>query len=372
MDDSELLYRIALASYRNISLQTAERFDMAGISPEDFFTRRAAYLSANSGVRAEFFSEKRREEALAAAKKERQFISDNKIHPVFYTDADYPARLRDCNDAPVMLYILGDAAPMGAAHTVAVVGTRHCTAYGADFTRRLVSDLAGRLDSVAVFSGLAYGVDICAHRAALDAGIPTGAVLAHGLNTIYPADHRTEARRIVREGGFLATEYLSTSTTHRGNFLARNRIVAGLSDVTVVVESDIRGGAMSTARIAMEYGREVMALPGRICDTYSRGTNELIASDTAHIIRSADDLIALMGWTPRPRPGEQQEMHFDLPDEYRPVLDLLKDAHDASVNEMCVALDMPFADLSALLFRMELDDCIVAIPGNRYTLPAKG
>ena len=367
----ELLFRVAFARYRSLSIDIAERFDMHGISPEDFFTRRAAYLAQNTGIRPDFFSDSRRENALRLAREELKFISDNHITPLFYTDAGYPARLRGCNDAPVMLYTLGNTAPLAAEHTVAVVGTRHCTAYGADFTRRLITDLARKLDSITVISGLAYGVDICAHRAALDAGIPTGAVFAHGLNTVYPADHRNDARRIVSEGGVLATEYLSSSAIHRGNFLARNRIVAGLCDVTVVVESDIRGGAMSTARIAAEYGRDVMALPGRVSDPYSRGTNELIAANTATIIRDADDLIALMRWSTKAADGQQQELCFDRPPEYEPVLKYLREHSDASANELCVALDMPFADLSALLFRMELDDCVVALPGSRYTLPAK-
>lgn len=367
----ELLFRVALAGYRSLSIDIAERFDLHGISPEDFFTRRAAYLAQNTGIRPDFFSDSRRESALAIAREELKFIADSHIRPLFYTDPDYPVRLRNCNDAPVMLYALGNTDILAADHTVAVVGTRHCTAYGADFTRRLVRDLAQRLDSITVISGLAYGADICAHRAALDAGIPTGAVFAHGLNTVYPADHRNDARRIVNDGGILVTEYSSSSTIHRGNFLARNRIVAGLCDVTIVVESDLRGGAMSTARIAAEYGREVMALPGRVSDPYSRGTNELIAANTATIIRDADDLIALMGWKTKASDGQQQELCFERPPEYEPVLKYIREHNDASANELCVALDMSFADLSALLFRMELDDCIVALPGNRYTLPAK-
>lgn len=369
--DEELLYRVALAGYRSMTSEIAERFELGGISPEDFFTRRTVYLAQNSGIRPDFFNENRREEALRQARQELKFIADNHISPLFYSDDAYPARLRHCNDAPVMLYVLGDTAPMEAEHCVAIVGTRHCTPYGADFTRRLVKDLGERLDSLTIVSGLAYGADICAHRAALDNGIPTGAVFAHGLNTVYPADHRNDARTIVRQGGFLATEYSSASVVHRGNFLARNRIVAGLCDVTVVVESDLRGGAMSTARIASAYGREVMALPGRVNDTYSRGTNELIASNTATMVRDADDLIALMQWTTIAADGQQQELHFDIPAEYEPVLKILREQGDASANELCVRLGMPFADLSALLFRMELDDCIVALPGSRYTLPAK-
>lgn len=195
--------------------------------------------------------------------------------------------------------------------------------------------------------------------------------MAHGLNTIYPADHRSDAQRILADGGFIATEYSSKSIVHKGNFLARNRIVAGISDVTVVVESDFSGGAMSTARMASAYGREVMALPGRVNDTYSRGTNQLIASGVASLIRDAGDLIDMMNWPRRPADGVQQQLALDIPEDYVPVLDALKASPDATVNDLCLALAMPFPQLSSLLFRMELDDYVVALPGGRYAIPAK-
>ena len=318
-----------------------------------------------------FFDDAKRAAALEAAVGERAFVESGSVKALYYSDEAFPQRLAQCTDGPAMLYVAGDPAAAAAPHSVAIVGTRHCTPYGADFTRRLVADLAARIDGLLIVSGLAYGVDICAHRAALEAGVPTGAVLAHGLNTVYPADHRADAQKIVRSGGFLATEYCSWSQIHRGNFLARNRIIAGLADVTVVVESDIKGGAMATARMAAGYDREVMALPGRVGDTYSRGCNELIASGGAALIREASDLIALMGWREKPAEGQQQELSFEIPASYRPVLDTLKARPEATVNDLCVALNLPFAHLSALLFKMELDDFIVALPGGRYALAAR-
>ncbi|MDE6853601.1 MAG: DNA-processing protein DprA [Muribaculaceae bacterium] len=366
-----LTYRIAFASYRSITLEMARRFEGLGVTPETFFTRPARELAGLTGVRAEYFSDRRRSETLERAVQEAAFVRANGINAIYYTDSTYPARLLECNDAPAMLYLTGSAEAAAARHCVAVVGTRHCTHYGADFTHRLVSDLASGLDSLLIISGLAYGIDICAHRAAISCGIPTGAIVAHGLNTIYPSEHRSDARTLIREGGFIATEYPSWSTIHRGNFLARNRIVAAMADVAVIVESDLRGGAMATARIAGAYNREVMALPGRVNDTYSRGCNELIVSRQASMIRDAADLTDIMGWTLKAAPGTQQELMLDEPDEYRRVLDALRANPDMTANEMCVALGMPYAELSALLFRMELDDFIVALPGNRYALPAK-
>lgn len=367
----DLTCRIALAGYRNITIDSARRFEAMGVTPHDFFTKPALTLASVTGVRPEYFADNRRAEAMEQARAERMFVECNSIAALYHTDATYPTRLAECDDAPAMLYVAGAAECLSARHSVAIVGTRYCTAYGADFTRRLVSDLAEGLDDLLVVSGLAYGVDVCAHRAALDSGVRTAAVLAHGLNTIYTAEHRQDAQRIIRQGGCLATEYTSHDRIHRGNFLARNRIIAALADVTVVVESDLRGGAMATARIASAYNREVMAVPGRVNDTYSRGCNQLIASRTASMVRDASDLIDLMGWMTKPKPGEQQELSFDTPEEYTPVINLLKKRPESTVNDLCASLGTPFASLSALLFRMELDDYIIALPGGRYTLPAK-
>lgn len=366
-----LVYEIAFAHYRNITLDTARHFADKGIGPADFFTKSAGTLAACTGIKSSFFDDARRKAALESALAEKRFIDSSTVIPCFYTDPLYPARLAECNDAPAMLYMAGTAAAAAAMYSVAIVGTRHCTAYGADFTKRLVSDMAEAFGSVLVVSGLAYGIDICAHRAAMDAGLPTAAVLAHGLNTVYPAEHRQDARRIASSGGFVASEYRSSDSIHRGNFLARNRIVAGLADVTIVVESDIKGGAMATARIAGEYNRDVMALPGRINDAYSRGCNHLIATRAASVIRGVDDLVEITGWQPRPKAGEQQQLRFEMPAAYAAVLEALKECPDATVNDLCVRLSLPYASLSSTLFQMEMDDYIIALPGGRYTLPAR-
>lgn len=366
----DLAYKIAMASYRNITIDTASQFASLGLTPEEFFTLPGSKLAALSGVSRNYFDDDRRRETLERAKAESEFVRSKGIRGIFYDEEEFPFRLKECADGPAMIFLSGNATVASSAHSVAIVGTRHCTPYGADFTKRLVHDLAEAIEGIVIISGLAYGVDICAHRAAMAEGVPTGAVLAHGLNTIYPADHRNEARKIIAEGGFVATEYCSWQKINRGNFLARNRIVAGLADVTVVVESDVKGGAMVTARLAGAYNREVMALPGRVGDTYSRGCNELIASGAAAMIRDASDLISLMGWTAREKPGAQKELVFDIPEAYMPVLEALKAKPDLTVNDLCVQLDMSYARLSALLFKMELEDFIVALPGGKYALPA--
>lgn len=372
IERDELIFRIAFASYRNINIETASNFAARGVSVRDFFELPAQRLAAITGIRSDYFSDEKRSAALELARREADFIAGSRVKPVFYTDPGYPARMAECGDAPAMLYVAGNDEAARASYSVAIVGTRHCTPYGADFTRRLVSELASTLDgSLLIVSGLAFGVDIAAHRAALESGVPTAAVLAHGLNTIYPADHRNEAKRIISDGGFLATEYRSSDRIHRGNFLARNRLIAALADVTVVVESDFKGGAMVTARIAADYNREVMALPGRVNDTYSRGCNRLIASNTAAMICEASDLIALLGWRTKPVQGTQTELSFDIPEHYGPVLALIREQPGITVNELCVALGMSYAGLSSLLFEMEINDFICSLPGGRYGLPAK-
>lgn len=357
---------LAFASYRSINVGTARRFAALGITPEDFFTASPKQLAALSGLRESYFAEDKRREALEKGRREAAFVFNNGIKALFYDDESFPHRLADADDAPALVFALGDVMP-SPGHVVAIVGTRHCTAYGAEFTKKLVGELAEMIPGVLIMSGLAYGIDITAHRAALAASTPTGAVLAHGLNTIYPSDHRREAQQIVKQGGFLMTEYPSSAPIHKGNFLARNRIVAAMSDVTVVVESDLKGGAMSTARIAGAYNREVMALPGRITDTYSRGCNALLARNEAMMIRDAEDLVNLMGWEAKPREGQQQQLRLLSPDQ-ETVIGYLRQNTDATANDLCIALSMPFSRVSATLFELEIDGAIASLPGGRYNL----
>lgn len=362
---TDTLYEIALSMYKGISKPTAATLAGRGVGPREFFTLDSGALAAVSGLRRDFFSDTERSRVLECARRELDFIASNRITAAFYTSADYPRRLSECDDAPVVLYRLGRQVA-DSSHVVSVVGTRHSTAYGIDFTDHLVRDLASAFDDLLIVSGLAYGIDIAAHKAALREGVPTAAVLAHGLNTVYPADHRGYAAQIVRDGGFLATEYTTADRIHKGSFLARNRIIAGLCDALVVVESDLRGGAMSTARIASDYNREVLAVPGRVNDTYSRGCNQLIASSGAALIRDASDLIELLGWIPRPSEGTQKELPIDISPIHSTVLEFIRHNPAATVNDMCASLEMPFSRLSSTLFEMEMADLIISMPGGRY------
>lgn len=362
-----LVARIAFSKIKGINYSTATR--LLGIvgTPENFFTLSSTALAASTGLDPRVCDADSRRSLLDKARDEAEFVQRKSISANFIGAEAYPRRLTECDDAPALLYSIGPA-NLDSLHTVAIVGTRHATPYGLDFIKHLVSDLASALDSLVIISGLAYGIDVAAHRAALDNAVPTVAVVAHGLNMIYPADHRSTAARIVGEGGAIVTEYSSDAAIHKGNFLARNRIVAGLADAVIVVESDTKGGAMSTARIANAYNREVMAVPGRTTDTYSRGCNELIANQTATIIRSADDLVEAMNWTAKKPNNAQTSIKFDLTPEQKTVADYIVAHPDHTVNDICVGLGLPYNHLSAMLFEMEMSDLIITLPGGRYAV----
>lgn len=370
LDHNNLIRRLAFASYRNVTLGNANELIARGAGPDAFFDETPERLASRTGLRIEYFDTAQRNKALEKAKKEADFIEQNHIRAIFCTDPDYPTRLASCDDAPAMIFVLGNT-DLNPHHCIAVVGTRHATSYGIEFTKSLIEDLAGVLgDNLHVVSGLAYGIDITAHSAALTEGIVTGAVVAHGLNTIYPADHRQKAMQIVQSGGFLMTEYPTWGQTHRGNFLARNRIVAAISDAVIVVESDLRGGAMSTARIASAYSREVFTLPGRTTDLYSRGCLDLLAREIAHPIRDARDLLAVMNWKTSLNldSSRQLSLQLDLPEDKIRLLRLIHDNPELCVNDFCARLGLQYSRISSMLFELEMDDLTISLPGGRYSL----
>lgn len=365
MPVTDLTYRIAFSQLRGINRTTAAELLRRIGSPEAFFSLEQHSLQSHLGVKSDVADSSYRQSLLATAAKEAEFIADNNIQVSFFTDDNYPERLSDCPDSPVMLYSLGHNAP-APPRSIAIVGTRHATAFGTKFVDDLVRGISEQVGEVTIVSGLAYGIDIAAHRAALQYGLPTVAVVAHGLRMIYPADHRSDAARIVKDGGAVTTEYISTVTPNRGAFLARNRIIAGLADAIIVVESDTRGGALCTARIGQQYNREVFAVPGRPCDTYSRGCNNLIARNAAQILCDADELINALGWLRLTSDPRQTELFKPISPLHQRIVDHLRQHPDATVNELVVQLGIPFATLSSTLFEMEMADLIITLPGGKY------
>lgn len=363
--------RIAISKAKGIHAATLRELLVRIGDIDRFFSLSQAELHNLSGLNSEIFADEYRTELLHSFAPEVEFVRNNHIDSFFIDDPDYPRRLSNCEDAPVMLYKLGSCS-LDHKHIIGIVGTRHATAYGIDITTRLVERLAEKLDSPVIVSGLAYGIDVAAHKAALANGVPTVGVLAHPLNMIYPADHRGVAARITSEGGALVTEYTTDMRIYRGNFLARNRIVAGLCDCIVVVESDFKGGSMSTAHLATQYNRDVFAVPGRVNDKYSHGTNKLIAGRTASLITCADDLISQMGWEDHTAssPAPPTLFHALSPLEEE-IVGWLKDNPDSSINDICVNLNMSYAAVSEVIFKLEMDDILTTLPGGRLYLSTK-
>jgi len=371
--DEALLRRIAFSQVKGISLGKAVRLMELTGGVDAFFDMPARTLWQLIGAQKEYCSDAARAHCIDTAAAEMQFLAKNSVDALFLDNPAYPRRLLECDDAPALIYCLGKC-DLNVQHIVSVVGTRRATAYGCKFTDDFVAGLAERIDGLVIVSGLAYGIDVAAHRAALKAGVPTVAVVAHGLRTLYPADHRDVARRILEAGGAIVTEYNSEAPVHRGNFLARNRIVAGMADALVVVESDAKGGAMVTASIASDYNRDVFAVPGRTTDRYSRGANALIQTNRAVMLRDADDLIDAMNWQTKARPGEQQS--FDFADKSSPVLspeqakivDHLRKYPSATLSDMTTALGVPYRVLNTRIMEMEMSDVLTVLPGGVFQL----
>lgn len=336
---------------------------------EAIFREKNGPLERVPGITRQLAAEIKRAEVLLRAEKELDFIEKNHIRTYFLTDKQYPQRLKECPDAPVLFYFKGNA-DLSARRIVSLVGTRQATDYGKCQTERLIADLAVSFPDLLVVSGLAYGIDICAHRAALRAGLPTVGVLAHGLDRIYPPAHRSTAVEMLEAGGLL-TDFPAGTNPDRPNFVRRNRIVAGLADATVVVESAEKGGSLVTADLAFSYGRDVFSFPGRVYDTHSRGCHLLIRQNKAGLITSADDLISAMRWdVGRMEAPLTRQTRLVFPDEgpEGEVVAWLEKEEEVQIDRLAAALKMPVQQMSALLFTMEMKGLVRALPGNRYRL----
>lgn len=366
---SQLLHRIAFSQVKGNNPKMATQILNRIGSEEEFFTLSQAALSSRLEFSGRITDNTYRSELLEKARAEVAFIESNRVRCFHFTDENYPQRLLECDDAPVMLYALGNA-DINATHMVSIVGTRNATVYGVNFINRLIGDLAERIDNLTIVSGLAFGCDITAHRRAMELGLPTIGVVAHGLDTLYPAEHRNYAAKMVRDGGgMILSDYLHGTPPHRGNFLARNRIVAGMADCIVVAESAARrGGALHTAKLGMLYNRDVFALPGRTSDLYSGGCNMLIRTNVAHLIETADDLIEAMNWKCRPPEGEQTLLFPELTPQQQLVIDYIRQNGEAQINSLTATLGIPAGQLMALLVEMEFNGLLLSLPGARYRL----
>lgn len=361
----ELFYRIALTFVKDVGVVTARKLIDHYGSATAVFNAPLKDLKSLSGlgeVRSKAFKD---EAILHRAEEELKYVEKNSVGVLWVKDEDYPKRLAACTDAPILLYYTGKA-DVNAAKVVAVIGTRKYTDYGQRTCEQLLEELKD--SGILIMSGLAAGIDTIAHKAAMQSNLPTIGVLGHGLDKMYPAANKNLARDMQEQGGVM-TEYASGTIADRAHFPMRNRIVAGMSDVTVVIESDIKGGAMITARIADSYNRDVAAFPGRIYDNKSSGCNELIRTNIANMITSADDLLELMNWKgdTKAKPVQKQ-LFINLNQEEQTVFDLLNGKDHVHADELLHKSSLTSSMLASTLLMMEMQGLVKALPGKYYRL----
>lgn len=311
-------------------------------------------------------------QALRYAESELRTAESMGVRPLVMGDDDYPSRLLECADAPLVLYYQGSAS-LNQKRVMSIVGTRRCTPYGQDLVRRFMSELRSLCPQVLVVSGLAYGIDICAHREALAQGYDTVGVVAHGLDDLYPPSHRLTADQMLKQGGLL-TEFPTCTRPDRLNFVRRNRIVAGLSDATLLVESAIRGGGLITTRIANDYGRDVFAFPGAVGAPYSEGCNDLIRRQGAGLITSAKHFVEAMGWqndaqlSEAQAQGIERQLFPELTADEQRVVAVLQRKNDLQINILSVQSGIAVGPLTALLFSLEMKGVVRTMAGGTYHL----
>jgi DNA processing protein len=359
----DLLYKIALTMIPGVGSITAKKLIATLGSTQAVFETKAAKLNHILNTSAKNFD---RNKILKQAENELKFVNSNNIKTLFYTDDDYPCKLNQCEDAPILLFVKGTT-DFNNPKIISIVGTRNASNYGLSLCRKFVAELVEKGYKPLIVSGLAYGIDVCAHTSALFGGLDTVAVMGTPLNRIYPATHENIARQIEKQGA-LVSEFASTVAVSPGNFVSRNRIIAGLADVTIVVESSKKGGALLTANIANSYSRDVMAFPGRVGDEHSQGCNHLIKSNKAALLESVEDLEYQMNWSTKPISIQKQIEFVNLTEPEQDILNLLKNRESESVDTISIETGIPLPELSAFLLNMEFADIVTTLPGNRYAI----
>jgi len=361
------LHQVALTFVKNIGPTLAKTLVSYFGDAESVFKASGGKLLKVPGIGGKTIGQLNFSEALARAEEELKFIQKHKIDLIFYTDSNYPKRLKNCNDSPVLLYSKGNA-NLNAQHVISIVGTRNATEYGKQLCRQLVEEL--QQYNVLVVSGLALGIDVAAHKECIKINLPTVGVLGHGLDRIYPGQNRATAEKMLENGGLL-TEYPSGTIPDRENFPQRNRIVAGIADATVVIEAGIKGGALITAEIANSYNRDVFAFPGRVGDDYSEGCNFLVRNNKAALLTCAADLAYSLGWekTGNLQPVEQFILPFDLSTDEQIIFNILKETTaPIAIDDLTVKTNMTTSMLAMNLLNLEMQGYIRSLPGKTYCI----
>jgi len=365
MSEVSLKHKIALGLIPRIGDINARKLVSHFGSVEAIFTENYRNILKIPGIGSGLASYICDKSYLEIADKEAEWVAKNGIRTYFYLDSDYPYRLRQCDDSPVVFFFRGDC-DLDSPKLLSVVGTRNSTGRGREMCEQIIGGLAAGHPDMIIVSGLAYGIDIAAHKAALANNLRTIGILGHGLKTTYPSLHASTAKAMISNGGLL-TDFLSDALPERNNFLKRNRIIAGLSDATLVVESGVKGGALITADIAASYNRDVFAVPGRPDDQWSSGCNSLIKSNKAALVENSDDIEFLLGWKPeKNKPPVQRSLFSDLDESEKTIYELISREGEMTIDIICRTLGMPVHKLSSQLLQMEFKGILKCNPGNIY------
>ncbi len=366
--NQDLLYQVALTLIPQIGAVQAKIL-LQHCDVEEIFHAKRSYLEKIEGIGPMRAMSITSFNNFSIAEEEIKFLEKYSIKTLFLTDPDYPKRLLNCYDSPTLLYCKGNT-DLNASKIIAIIGTRNHSDYGKQATEKLVKDLAEQ--NITIISGLAFGIDALAHKAALKNKLPTVGVLAHGLDQVYPPDHRGLAKEMIRDGGCLLTEFRSYTTPDRHNFPSRNRIVAGMSDATVVIETGVKGGSMITAELANGYNKDVFAVPGKWTDSKSEGCNTLIRSNKAMLLLDAEDLLRVMGWLPdskdKKNSNRQIEIFIELTKDERKLVEILREKETVHIDDLNFISGLSSSAIAAAILNLELQNVVVSLPGKLYRL----
>ena len=363
----DLVYQLALTLIPQIGPVQAKIL-LQHCNAEEIFHAKKSFLEKIEGIGSVRAASIASFKNFSRAEDEIRFIEKYNIEPLFLTDDHYPKRLLNCYDSPVLLFYKGQA-DLNHSRIISVIGTRNHTEYGKQVTEKLVKDLSEH--HVLILSGLAFGIDAIAHKAALKNNIPTVGVLAHGLDQVYPPEHTYLAKEMLKSNGGLLTEFRSHSKPDKHNFPSRNRIVAGMSDAVIVVETGIKGGSMITVELGNGYNKDVLAVPGRVTDPKSAGCNELIRNNKAVLLNSASELLELMQWNDQktiPGPKKQRELFIELSAEEKIILSILNEKESVHIDEINLKAGLSSSAVAGAMLNLELQGVIVAKPGKVYYL----
>lgn len=365
MKEEELLAILRLQKSKAIGDILAKKLIVNVGDVCQIFKEKATVLSKINGVGNYALKHLFDEENVKLAEQELKYIQENNISYSYFLEDNYPVNLQHCIDGPILLFKDGNL-DFSNKKIISIVGTRNISSYGRDFCNQFIQEISEY--NPIIVSGFAYGVDICAHKAALDNNLQTIAVLAHGFEQIYPKVHKKYINQVNENGGFL-TEFWSEEAPLRENFLKRNRIVAGISSATIIIESASKGGSLVTADIANSYNKDVFSVPGRTSDIYSRGCNNLIRNNKAHLLNSAADVVKMLNWDVQEKPKPiQRELFIELNEEEQKIYDLLHKKGAQFLDVISLECNIPIYQLSALLLQMELRGILKPLPGKMFEL----